>query len=176
MTIETARLQLFPYAPEHLLALIEGIPQYEARTGLRAAEGLRDGITSAEVSPVWLEQLRASTAADPWTHGFGVVHQESCLVIGSVGFKGAPDAEGMVEIAYGIVPAFRGKGYATEAAEAAVKFAFASDQVRLVRAHTLPTNSPSMQVLARCGFERTEEVVDPEDGLVIRWERVKALT
>ena len=59
---------------------------------------------------------------------------------------------------------------------AAVKFAFASNQVRLVRAHTLPTNAPSVQVLARCGFERTGEVVDPEDGLVIRWERAKAFT
>jgi [ribosomal protein S5]-alanine N-acetyltransferase len=27
-----------------------------------------------------------------------------------------------------------------------------------------------MKVLTRCGFERTGQVVDPEDGLVWRWE------
>ncbi len=171
MSIETARLWLFPYAPEHLLALLEGVPQFEERIGLRAAEGLRDFIVSDEVSPAWLARLRRSTAADPWEHGFGIVHRQSCSVIGSVGFKGPPDEEGMVEIAYGIVPAFQGRGYATEAAEAAVAFALGSGQVRLVRAHTLPTSNASMRVLAKCGFEHIGEVEDPEDGPVSRWER-----
>src|SRR5256885_2295611 len=111
MAIETARLQLLPYAPEHLLALLEGVPQFEERIGLRAADGLRDFYLSDDVSPAWLAQLRASTTTDPWAHGFAVVDPESRSVIGSAGFKGPPDEEGVVEIAYGIVPGCQGRGY-----------------------------------------------------------------
>ena len=175
MAIETDHLRMTPYSPEHLLALIEGDERFEERFGLSAAEGLRAFIVSDEVSPAWLARLRASSAADPWVHGFAVVHRESRSVIGNVSFKGPPDEEGMVEIAYGIVSAFQGRGYATEAAEAGVAFAFADGRVRLVRAHTLPTTNASTRVLEKCGFEHTGEVVDPEDGLVWRWERNKEL-
>jgi ribosomal-protein-alanine N-acetyltransferase len=173
MVIETVHLRLLPYSPEHLLALIEGQRQFEERIGMRAADGLRDFIVSDEVSPAWLTRLRAAAAADPWVHGFAVVHRESCSVIGSAGFKGPPDEEGVVEIAYGIVSGYQGRGYATEAAAALVAFASGSGRVRLVRAHTRPTPNASTRVLAKCGFKRIGEVEDPEDGLVWRWERTR---
>jgi ribosomal-protein-alanine N-acetyltransferase len=170
MSIDTARLRLIPCSPEHLLALIEGNERFEERFGLRAADGLRAFFVSDDVSPAWLAALRASSAADPWTHGFAVVHREIRSVIGIVGFKGPPGEAGVVEIAYGIVPAFQGRGYATEAAAAGVAFAFADARVRLVRAHTLPTRNASTRVLAKCGFAHVGQVEDPEDGLVWRWE------
>ncbi|MEO8910550.1 MAG: GNAT family N-acetyltransferase [Gemmatimonadaceae bacterium] len=46
------------------------------------------------------------------------MHKESRSIIGSAAFKGAPDVTGVVEIAYGIVASFQGRGYATEAAHA----------------------------------------------------------
>jgi len=171
MAIDTARLQLLPNSPEHLLALLEGTQQFEERSGLRAADGLRDFLVSDEVSPAFLAQLRAALVADPWVHGFAVVHRESGEVIGSAGFKGPPDEDGMVEIAYGIVPSHQEQGYATEAAMALVAFAFGSGRVRLVRAHTLVESNASTRILTKCGFESVGEIVDPEDGLVRRWER-----
>jgi RimJ/RimL family protein N-acetyltransferase len=174
MTIDTIHLRLLPFAPAHLLALIEGDERFEERFGLPAAAGLHAFFASAldEISPAWLASLRTAVAADPWVHGFAVVERASDSVIGSAGFKGPPDTEGMVEIAYGIVPGFQGRGYATEAAQALVAYAFGSG-VRLVRAHTLPTGNASTRVLAKCGFHRIGEVVDPEDGRVWRWERTE---
>jgi [ribosomal protein S5]-alanine N-acetyltransferase len=172
MTIETIRLQLTPFDPAHLLALIEGTEPFEACFGLPAAEGLRAFIVSEDVSPAWLAQLRASSTPDPWLHGYAVVDRECRAVVGMVGFKGAPDAEGIVEIGYGIAPGFEGRGYATEAARAVVAFALGDHRVIRVRAHTLPTPNASTRVLAKCGFQRIGEVEDPEDGLVWRWERV----
>ncbi len=174
MVIDTSHLRLQPHAPEHLLALIEGVPQFEEQMGLGAADGLRNFIVADEVSPAWLSRLRASRDADPWIHGFAVVHRDSRSVIGNASFTGPPDEEGAVEIAYGIVPDYQGRGYATEAAAALVAFAFGSDRVRLVRAHTLPTINASTRVLAKCGFERVGEVADPEDGPVWRWELTRA--
>ena len=170
MAIETARLRLIPYAPRHLLALIEGHPQFEEQFGLPAAEGMREFMYSGDISAAWLAQLRTATEANVWVHGFAVVHRESNSVIGTEGFKGPPDAEGVVEIGYGIVPAFQGRGFATEATAALVRFACEGDQVRLIRAHTLPVANASTRVLAKCGFTRIGEVVDPEDGLVWRWD------
>ena len=169
--MDTPRLRLLPYTPGHYLALIQGVREYEAFTGLRAAAGLRDFIVSGDVSPVWLERLRAATAADVWEHGFGVVHRDDGLVIGNCGFKGPPDADGAVEIAYGIVPDYQGRGYATEVAAAQVAFVSADPRVRIVRAHTAPTANASTRVLIKCGFTHIGEVVDPEDGPVWRWER-----
>ena len=69
-----------------------------------------------------------------------------------------------------MAPEHEGKGYATEAAAALVQYAQADTKVRVVRAHTLPENNASGRVLTKCGFRRIGEVMDPEDGLVWRWE------
>lgn len=151
MTIETVRLRLQLRSREELLAMFEG---------------------AAEVSTEWIACVRASTAPDPWMYGFAVVERESRSDVGDAGFKGSPDEGGMVEIAYGIYHNYQGRGYATEVAEGLVAFAFRDDRVRLVRAHTRPDNVASRRVLEKCGFRRVGEVVDPEDGLVLRWERV----
>jgi [ribosomal protein S5]-alanine N-acetyltransferase len=128
-------------------------------------------MVSGEISPEWLDRLRETTVTDPWIHGFVVVNRDNGMAIGTAGFKGPPDATAAVEIAYGIVAEYEGRGYATEAAEALVTFAAESGAVRLVRAHTLPTPNASTRVLAKCGFQYIGEVSDPEDGLVWRWER-----
>jgi RimJ/RimL family protein N-acetyltransferase len=125
----------------------------------------------AHVSADWLARLRALTSADPWTLGFSLVHRDSDTVVGSAGFKGPPDADGVVEISYGVNPDHQGKGYATEAAQALTAYAFSSGQVLVVRAHTLPEPNASTRVLAKCGFRHVGEVIDPEDGLVWRWEK-----
>jgi len=154
VVIETESLRLILPSTEELLARIESLSPADR----------------AEVSPDWLARVRASAAADPWTHGFSMVEPASGAVIGSCAYKGPPDEGGVVEIAYAVDPEYQGRGYATEAARALVNFAFRSGRVRLVRAHTRAENNASTRVLAKCGFERIGEVVDPEDGLVWRWE------
>jgi RimJ/RimL family protein N-acetyltransferase len=169
--IETAHLRLIPYAPSQLLTLIEHPERFADVFAYPAAVGLRQFFVSGEVSTAWLASLRTLQHPDPWTLGFAVVHRDERQLIGSAGFKGAPDADGVVEIAYGIVPTFGGRGYATEAAHALVAHAFGSGLVQRVRAHTLPTKNASTRVLTKCGFQRIGDVVDPDDGPVWRWER-----
>lgn len=171
MTIETPHLRLLPFTPAGLLALIEEPERFEDRFGVVAADGVRDLFVSGEVPQAWLDLLRTSSAADPWTYGFALVHKESLRVIGSGGFKGPPDATGVAEIAYGIVPAYEGQGLATEAARALSDFALGDPRVSTITAHTLPERNASTRVLEKSGFRYVGEVVDPEDGLVWRWER-----
>jgi RimJ/RimL family protein N-acetyltransferase len=50
-------------------------------------------------------------------------------------------------------------------------WALGAGGARCVRAHTRLDTTASGRVLAACGFAPVGEVVDPEDGLVQRWER-----
>ncbi len=173
LVLEGARIQLRPFAPAFILALIDGDDTFAEQFGAPAAEGLRDFFVSGEVSPIWLEQLRNAIDVDPWLHGFAVVDRASNTAIGTAGFKGAPDKDGVVEIAYGIVPSFEGRGIATEAAGVLVAFASSDPRVRIVRAHTLPEDNASTRVLKKNDFAFAGAFIDPEDGPVWRWERAK---
>jgi ribosomal-protein-alanine N-acetyltransferase len=152
--IETENLRLLLGTPEEMLAWVERMSPEDR----------------AQVSPDWLARVTTSPHPDPWLHGFSMTHRTSGEVIGSCGFKGPPGDDAAVEIAYGVDPAHQGRGYATEAAQALVAFAFGSGQVKIVRAHTLPNENASTRVLTKCHFEKLGEVMDPEDGLVWRWE------
>jgi [ribosomal protein S5]-alanine N-acetyltransferase len=153
-----------------------GRDAYEQSFGVPAAEGFGDFLRNgaADVSPEWLARLETATVADPWLDGFALVHVASNTVIGSVSFKGPPDVDGVVEVAYGVVPSQQSRGYATEATRALVAYAFADVRVRIVRAHTLPRNDASARVLTKCGFARIGPVIDPDDGPVWRWELARA--
>lgn len=153
--MQTKSLNLIPQKLEDVLAMVEAMSPAE----------------KAQLSADWLARLHASTSADPWTHGFSLVERGTGIAIGKCGFKGPPAADGVVEIAYAVDPDHRGKGYATEAAEALVNYAFGSARVHVVRAHTLPEPNASTRVLAKCGFRYIGEVIEPEDGLVWRWEK-----
>jgi RimJ/RimL family protein N-acetyltransferase len=169
--LETPHLTLLAASPEQYLALIEEPERFEQLVGLALADGLRGLYTSGEVSPQWIAALRGASGPDPWKHGFWITERGGREIVGSAGFKGPPDDAGVVEIAYGIAPSRQGRGYATEAAGALMRFAGADARVRTLRAHTLPTANASTKVLTKCGFLHIADVVDPDDGPVWRWER-----
>ena len=121
------------------------------------------------VSETWLALVAKAAETDPWILGFEI-YNTSGTVVGNCGFKGPPDADGTVEIAYGINPEMQGKGYAKAAARELVNFAFADKRVRIVRAHTIEERNASASILRKCGFIPRGHVVDPEDGRVWRWE------
>jgi [ribosomal protein S5]-alanine N-acetyltransferase len=168
--LKTRRLRLLPHAAEHLRALIGGADSYRAASGLTPANGLREFVVSKDVSADWLAALQMASGCDPWTYGFALVCRESNTVIGNASFVGPP-VDGVVEIAYGIVPDQQGKGFATEAADALVEFARRSGRVKTIRAHTLPARNASTSVLEKCGFHRIADMNDPVDGPIWRWER-----
>lgn len=155
LEIPTENLRLVLQTVEETLAAIEALSSADR----------------AYVSADWLARVRALSGPDPWSLGFAVVHRTSTAVVGSCGYKGPPDSDGMVEISYGTDPDHQGKGYATEAAEALVTYAFGDSRVRVVRAHTIEKANASGRVLTKCGFRSIGEVIDPEDGLVWRWEK-----
>jgi RimJ/RimL family protein N-acetyltransferase len=168
--MQTGIINLVPQTPERLRALIEGPEVFERRFGIRVADGVRDFLVGPEVSAEFLARLNGATASDPWKDGFAIVHVADNVIIGLCSFVGPPSTDGTVEIAYGIVPEYQSRGFASTAAQTLIAYAFASGQVRTIQAHTLPEHSASTSVLLKCGFTRIGEVTHSEDGLVWRWE------
>ena len=115
-----------------------------------------------------LEFQKRVSAIPPWTGYFGV-DSEKNLVFGCAGFKGNPDDQHQVEIAYATFAPFENLGYATSIAKSMVDISRESEQVKKVCAHTLPERNASCRVLEKNGFTFKGEVEDPEDGIVWRW-------
>ncbi|HWY76178.1 MAG TPA: GNAT family N-acetyltransferase [Verrucomicrobiae bacterium] len=165
------RIQLLQQTAAHVKALRTGADAYLRLSGYPLADGVLEMASGPDVSPEFPARQEAAAGADVWLHGFAIVESAEGVVIGLCGYKGPPSQDGVVEIAYGLAPAYRGRGYATEAAQELVARAFSGGLVRRVIAHTLPELNASTRVLARCGFARLGDVIDPEDGLVWRWEK-----
>jgi GNAT superfamily N-acetyltransferase len=110
--------------------------------------------------------LYARTGAEaPW---IGYLARDGHHVVGSCGFKDHC-RDGCVEIAYVTFTAHQRRGYGAAMAASLLEMALAHDDVREVRAHTLPAENASTMILRRAGFALTGQVRDPEDGDVWRW-------
>lgn len=116
-----------------------------------------------------LEKVGADPASVAWWLYLSVYKPDN-LLIGMCGYKGPPDEHGMVEIGYEIIKAYRRRGLGTDVARALIANAFADDRVAVVQAHTLAKENPSAKILRACGLTRLEEVTDPDDGLLWRWQ------
>jgi len=98
-----------------------------------------------------LRPLADDVAPDPVFGLMMIRDARDGLAVGGIGFFGPPDADGAVEVGYGLVPAARGRGLASAALTQAIAIA-AAHGVRVVRADTDPANLPSSRVLERAGF------------------------
>lgn len=89
---------------------------------------------------------------------------------GVVGLKGAPDAGGTVEIGYGILAERRRLGFAREAVDGLIGWAFSHEAVTRVIAHTLVELTPSIRVLESAGFTFVGPGVDESEPDAIQYE------
>lgn len=87
---------------------------------------------------------------------FAVVEKLGGRLIGTSGFKSMDDPEG-VELIYHFTPAVWGRGYATEAARAALDWLRKTLPLRYVEASIDPRNGSSRNVLLKTGFVFIED-------------------
>ncbi|MFL6760655.1 GNAT family N-acetyltransferase [Sphingomonas sp.] len=137
---------------------------------LARAESERE-LLDPEMVGEWADELAdlcRVRAEGPW----GVhVARDRGEPVGIGLFKGPPDEQGWVELAYLTFVPCRGRGIATGIARELVRIA-ADEKMAGIRAHTLPEENASTAVLQRNGFVCRGIVTDPADGDVWRWERL----
>ena len=146
MELLSPRLRLRLLSPAETIDLLEGRPV----PGLRFAEGYPlDGTLVA--AAMQAELHGAGRGREPFGQ-FQLIRRGDDLVIGDIGFHAPPDDLGEVEIGFGIVPAERRKGHATEALRTLLEWALAHPDVRTIHADTDLVNLASQSVLARAGM------------------------
>lgn len=165
--MQTQNLTLQLCTVEMVKKLIDGNAAFEDAFGIRVMDGY---LEFDSVLPYIL--LQQQTEPSKWG-SYLFIHSADKALIGLGGYKGGPNADGMVEIGYGIAPAYRNRGYATEAAQGMIDYAFADPNVRRVWAHTLAEPNASTHVLQKCGMSKIAELDDPDDGRLWRWELVR---
>jgi RimJ/RimL family protein N-acetyltransferase len=83
---------------------------------------------------------------------FHIVLRETGKVIGDIGFHGPPSETGIVEIGFGIVEQYRGRGLVGESVVAICGLAWSRPEVTRIIARTDQDNAPSAGVLRHAGF------------------------
>jgi [ribosomal protein S5]-alanine N-acetyltransferase len=161
-------LRLIPLDIAAIAAILDDLDQFQERIGV-SAETNRTLIV--EVARQTGAMLEVSGAQAPWC-GYLVINDGTRMFIGTCGFKGGPDRDGAVEIAYFTFPESEHRGYATQMARALTDIARRNGGVRRVIAHTLPQKSASTRVLEKIGMALQGEIAHPQDGRVWRWELI----
>jgi RimJ/RimL family protein N-acetyltransferase len=160
-----ARVALLQLTPAMVVSLAD-LAAFERSHGVT----LGPAVESVRQVAAQDQDYRARMASGAAGWGGYLVVDERRRVIGTCGFKGAPEDE-IVEIAYFTFPPFEGRGFATAMATALIQVAGTSRQVARVRAHTLAEENASSRLLRRLRFDFEGVVEDPEDGPVWRWGR-----
>ncbi len=167
MEIRTDRLRIVNCDLPLIQAVLQGNEALAVVLGVEVPADWTE--FGAPIFQYTLERLAEYPEDAKWWSWLPLIAAENRLV-GSCGYKGRPNADGEVEIGYEIAASRRELGLATEAARALVQHAFAHAEVQKVTAHTLAEENASTKVLRRCGLAQVGELMDPEDGLLWRWE------
>jgi ribosomal-protein-alanine N-acetyltransferase len=91
-------------------------------------------------------------------------------VIGTIGFHGAPDDQGRLEVGYRVEPEYRRRGFAREAIRSLFDWAAGEHGVRRFVASISPGNDASRALTASFGFIQTGSQMDEIDGLELVFE------
>jgi ribosomal-protein-alanine N-acetyltransferase len=116
-------------------------------------------LLSPEETRAWMERIDAHFRE----HGFGLWVVELPGIAGFAGFTGLqrPSFEAAftpcIEIGWRFLPTYWGKGYATEAAGAALAYGFDTLGLEEIVSFTVMANKPSWSVMERNGMTRNPD-------------------
>ncbi|WP_068083433.1 GNAT family N-acetyltransferase [Polycladidibacter stylochi] len=168
--------------PEESSCSADGLPQDTARLRLDAArkDDLADILYLANnrkiaealsnmPHPFLLEDAKAivKRSQNPMAHQsvFAARMKNTGRFIGAVGFAPSIDEPGMVQLGYWLGEPFWGQGYATEAAQSAVDFAFMHCEHEEILATCRLTNPASKRVLEKTGFQQIGQALGHSSAL-----------
>ena len=149
MNLQTKRLKIIPCTEQ----VLSGYPVGEFEIGPHILQ--------------YLENLKEDSTLSGWGVWL-VIHKETNTIVGDIGFKGKPTSDYTVEVGYGIVPTAQNKGYATEAVNEIIKWAFSFKNVHKVIAECLVDNISSIRVLEKLHMNKSGS----KDNLLF-WELKK---
>lgn len=155
--IESERLKMTPLTHELLQLLHANRQTMEVALGLNISAQQINELYLKEIDDAmvnfWLPKTLEHADAYEWYTDWEIILQSTNTAIGGMGFNGEPNESGEAEIGYMIDQQHQNKGYATEALQLLIKWAFTHNTVKAIIVHTYADNLPSIKILSKCGFE-----------------------
>lgn len=146
-TLETTRLQLIEVTPEHGPALFnilsnEDVTRFYGMNPLREQHDALNIIASFKQTYDTRQGIR-----------WGIMIRDSGTFIGTLGLNHLSLYSKKAEIGFELDPAHWRRGYAAEAIQAVLEYAFETLALHRMGAVTFLENEASVQLLTRLGFE-----------------------
>ena len=146
--VETDRLLIRPFKPddaESILSNWAGDEEVQKNYG----EPVYDSLEKVQ----GLIQKYITAYNSDFTFRWAVIEKESGECIGQIAYFLVDKAGSWGEIEYCIGRAYQGKGYATEATKAIIRYGFDKIGFNKVQICVRPSNIKSKKVIEKCGFE-----------------------
>ena len=151
MKMETERLELIALTAPRLRLWVHDIKSLEAELCCAYRGEPMEGLFK-EIVEGQLEATEKDTENYMWHSFWLIIRKSDRAAVGSADFKNVPDAEGEVEIGYGLGEPFQHNGYMTESVQAMCVWALRQNGVRHVIAETELDGHASQNISRRCGF------------------------
>ena len=172
--IFTGRLQLIPVTVEIVEAELKSRAALCSAIGADVPDDWPPPLNDEQTFRFVLDRLQSASGDVAWWFWYILRRSReaaSPVAVGICGFKGRPTEEGVAEIGYSVIPAFHRLGFATEACEALLEWAFSHEEVSKIIGHTLERLTPSIGVMEKLGFVYEgegppEDAPTPEDKVV----------
>ena len=162
--LQTERLQIVTLTPVLLrLALQDRIALARALDDIKVPSEW-PGPDFGEIIPFVIKHLEEQPDQVEWNANL-IIHRADQVIIGDAGFRDGPDETGTIEIGYSIIPGYRRQGYAFEATQALVQWAFTQDEVKRIVAECVSDNPGSIRILEKLGMQQVSQVKN-----ILRWE------
>ena len=167
LSVRTQRLELVAATVELARAEMDDVPALARLLGASVAAEWPPPLNDRDSQAWTLRYLEQHPTAVGWCMWYFVLRADRSAV-GVGGFKGLPATDGTVEVGYSVLEAHQRRGYASEAVEALVGWAFGHPEVTRVIAETYPELVASVGVLEKTGFRC---IGAGSEERVIRFER-----
>lgn len=153
--IVTNRLRVFPLTVAQLQLYLQANNLFEAAEGLANAGRVVAPTAKQRIEKTLLPAMQKAAPGHDIFHTFWLaVDQATLHIVAELGFKGPPDIRGAIEIGYGTMPGYHGRGYMTEAVGGMLAWATSRPDVHWVLAETDEKNVASIRVVQKNNFEQ----------------------
>ena len=171
--LSSSRLRMVALDPDLAELQLADRPAFFEALGVEAEPSWPPALTEEADMRDLRDALRAhpgETGWRTWVFISPVMHR----LLGTGGFKGAPDDEGVVEVEYSMLTSYREQGLATEAVNTLLQWAYADDRVKRVVAHTRDDRDASHRVLEKAGFVQSGRTRGDDGHDVIAWSHERS--
>ncbi len=153
MIIKTKRLELVMLNHKQLKALANDVSKLEEEMECYyQGEEIDDVYKNIIITQEAKLKEESNSNLHLWHTLWLIIKKEDRVIVGTIDFKGEPNAKGEAEIGYGLGKLHEHNGYMTEAVQAFCKWGREKMGIKYIIAETELDNIASQRVLQRCGF------------------------